>query len=183
LVEIVLRSSRPGGIAVDVGSGSGAIALALASEGQFERVIGIEVSADAIEVARSNAVRLASGRLTPVEFRLGSFLAPLEGIRARAVVSNPPYISYAELQDLPADVRDWEPVVALASGSDGLAATAAIVSQAAPILEADGLLALEVDSRRAALAAALVSADGRYSDIVVELDLAGRDRYVTARRI
>jgi release factor glutamine methyltransferase len=182
LVEIVLRSCQPGGIVVDVGSGSGAIALALASEGRFDRVIGIEISADAVEVARSNAERLASALRAPVEFRLGSFLAPLDGIRARAVVSNPPYISYAELQDLPADVRDWEPVVALSSGSDGLAATAAIVNQAAPVLEDGGLLALEVDARRAASVAALVSADGRYSNVVVGLDLAGRERYVTARR-
>jgi release factor glutamine methyltransferase len=182
LVDIVLRACVEGGVAIDIGSGSGAIALALASEGRFDRVIGTDVSTDATAVARLNAERLSAGWTTCVEFRTGSFLAPVEEVRARTVVSNPPYISYDELEDLPADVRDWEPVIALLSGRDGLGATAAIVSQAAPILEMGGLLALEVDSRRAAAVAALLSADGRYTNIVVRLDLAGRDRYVTAVR-
>ena len=99
-----------------------------------------------------------------------------------AVVSNLPYISFAEAQGLPRSVRDWEPAVALFSGDDGLALTARLVRQAADRLAAGGLLALEVDSRRASLAAELVGADQRYANVEVQLDLAGRERFVLATR-
>jgi release factor glutamine methyltransferase len=117
-----------------------------------------------------------------VEFRQGSLLDPVAGIRARAVVSNPPYIAFEEAVDLPASVRDWEPAVALLSAGNGMAATERLISQAAECLEARGLLAIEVDVRRAALAAEMVLADGRYMDVSVRLDLAGRERFVVARR-
>jgi len=183
LVDLVLAATRGrGGLAIDVGTGSGALALALASEGQFDRVIGTDVSSDALHVAAANARRLVPDIGRRVEFRQGSYLAPVEGLSARAVVSNPPYISYAEALSLPASVRGWEPAVALLAGDDGLAATTAIVAGAAAILEPGGVLALEADSRRAATAAALVAADGRYGDIAVRPDLTGRDRFIVAIR-
>jgi release factor glutamine methyltransferase len=184
LVDLVLEHVRPapGGIAIDVGTGSGAIALALASEGAFDRVIGIDVSTDALVVARANACRLPAPMASAVEFRDGSYLAPARDVRARAVVSNPPYIAFSEAAALPAAVRSWEPPVALLTGSDGLCATDAIVREAADILEPAGVLVLEVDCRRAGRAAELAAADGRYAGIEVRRDLAGRDRYVVAIR-
>ena len=82
LVECVLAlpEARRGGIAVDVGTGSGAIALALASEGELARVVGTDLSADAIAVARHNATRLSSLLRAAVEFRTGDALAPLEDL-------------------------------------------------------------------------------------------------------
>ncbi|HEX6534207.1 MAG TPA: peptide chain release factor N(5)-glutamine methyltransferase [Gemmatimonadaceae bacterium] len=186
LVELVLEwaasEGRAGGIAVDVGTGSGAIALALASEGRFERVIATDVSAGALAVARANAERVAPALRAPVELRSGALLAPVRDVRARVVVSNPPYIAHHEARSLPAGVRDWEPPVALFSGAEGMAATEAIIRDAAEVLEPGGLLALEVDSRRAALAAEAALADGRYRDVAVRLDLAGRERFLMARR-
>ena len=178
--------SRAGGVAVDVGTGSGAIALALASEGSFERVIATDVSRDALDVARHNAALLAGALRAPVEFRQGSMIAPLRDpcapTRARVVVSNPPYIAYDEAEQLPASVRDWEPALALFAGSEGMACIAALVRDAPEVLESGGLLALEVDSRRASLAAELAASDGRYDDVRVRLDLAGRERFVLACR-
>ncbi|MGH7690795.1 MAG: N5-glutamine methyltransferase family protein, partial [Gemmatimonadaceae bacterium] len=184
LVEFVLTLMRDGcgGVAIDVGTGSGAIALALAQEGTFDRVIGTDVSADALAVARSNASTLAPVLATPVEFRQGSLLGPVAELRARAIVSNPPYIAFEETAALPASVRDWEPVTALLSGENGLAATRELVRGAAARLEAGGVLALEVDARRASLVAELVSADAAFRDVSVRLDLAGRERFVLARR-
>jgi release factor glutamine methyltransferase len=98
------------------------------------------------------------------------------------VVSNPQYISLGEAAALPSSVRDWEPAVALFSGADGMSATARLVREAADVLEAGGLLALEVDMRRSSLAAELVSRERRFHDIRVELDLFGRERFVLARR-
>jgi release factor glutamine methyltransferase len=103
-------------------------------------------------------------------------------VTARAVVSNPPYIAFAELDELPPSVRDWEPPLALLSGDDGLAVTRAIVMAAAGVLEPGGLLAVEVDTRRASLAAEAVATHGAYRDVAVHLDLTGRERFVLARR-
>lgn len=171
-----------GGVAVDVGTGSGAIALALAAEGSFERVIGTDLSGQAIDVARRNAERLHAELNVPVEFRVGAGLAPVHSERARVVVSNPPYIAYHELAALPSSVRDWEPAWALSCAREGLAVTAAIVREAVDILEPGGLLALEVDVRRAGTVAELVASNGAYIDVNVKLDLTGRERFIVATR-
>jgi release factor glutamine methyltransferase len=182
LVELVLDETRrlTGGVVVDVGVGSGAIALSLAAEGRsrFAKVYGTDISLHAVEVARGNATRLGLA----VEIVHGSLLSPLRGLTVDAVVSNPPYIALGEAAALPASVRDWEPASALFSGVDGLRATAGLVQQAADILAPGGLLALEVDTRRASLAAELVSGERRFHSIRVELDLTGRERFVLARR-
>lgn len=187
LVDEVLRLTKGsrgerGGIAIDIGTGSGAIALSLASEGDFTRVIATDVSIDALAVARRNASVLAGALRTEVEFRHGSLMCPVRGVQAAVVVSNPPYISFAEAEALPASVRDWEPVLALLSGAEGMAATIELIRRAADVLQPGGVLALEVDTRRASLAAELLAVDPRYREVAVRLDLTGRERFVIARR-
>ena len=184
LVDLVLEAEagRAGGVAIDVGTGSGAIALALAAEGSFSRVYGTDISRDALDVAGRNAAAMAPALRAPVELLHGSLLGPVLDVRARVVVSNPPYIAMSEAMALPPSVRDWEPAVALFSGADGLAATARLVREAADVLVPGGLLAIEVDVRRASLAAELVSRERRFHAIRVELDLTGRERFVLARR-
>ena len=184
LVDLVLEemAGNIGGVAIDVGTGSGAIAIALAAEGRFSRVYGTDISQDALDVARQN-VRLSAGLLrSPVDLVHGSLLRPLLDVRARAVVSNPPYIAIGEAASLPTSVRDWEPAVALFSGSDGMTATARLVREAADVLAPGGLFAIEVDMRRAALAAELVLRERRFRSVRTELDLTGRERFVLARR-
>jgi len=184
LVEIVLDLTRHerGGVAVDVGTGSGAIALALANEGRFARVIGTDVSLDALAVARANAERFAGRWCAALELRHGSLLGPVPEKGLRAIVSNPPYIAFEEAAALPTSVRDWEPAVALFSGQDGMAATVRLVRDAAASLAPSGVLALEVDIRRAATVAELAASHGSYVDVRVLLDLTGRERFVVARR-
>lgn len=184
LVQLVLEETAgtPGGVAIDVGTGSGAIALSLSAEGRFSRVYGTDVSRDALAVAGRNAEVCRPQLHAPVEFLHGSLLGPLADVRARVVVSNPPYIALGEAPALPPSVRDWEPAVALFSGSDGLRATSRLVREAAELLVPGGLFAIEVDVRRASLAAELVSRERRFHAIRVELDLTGRERFVLARR-
>lgn len=185
LVDLVLDAigPEPGGVAIDVGTGSGAIAISLASEGAFSSVYGTDVSRDALAVAKHNAELCAPLCRAPVELVHGSLLGPVRDLRARVVVSNPPYIALGEAQSLPAAVRDWEPAVALYSGNDGMTATARLVREAADVLAPGGLLALEVDARRASLAAELVGRERRFRAVRVALDLTGRERFVLARRL
>jgi len=189
LVEEILKRFRTmysrdsdWGTAVDIGTGSGAIALSLAAEGRFARVVATDSSLDALDVAKTNATNSAEELRCPVEFRSGSLLAPVRDLSARLLVSNPPYVAYDEALSLPPSVRNWEPPTALLSGSNGLAATAAIVQEGVSLLDPGGTLALEVDERRASLVAELLMSHGGYIDVGVALDLTGRERFVFAQR-
>ncbi len=181
LVECILARA-PDGVAIDVGTGSGAIALALATEGRYSHVIATDVSREALECARANVARLSQSLRATVDLRQGSLLAPVRGERASVLASNPPYITYNEAAALPASVRDWEPPVALFAARNGMAAITTIIREGADVLEPDGLLALEIDTRRASLAAEIAMSDGRYRDVSVERDLAGRERVLLAIR-
>jgi len=168
---------RHAGTAADVGTGSGAIALALALEGPFDRVWAIERSPDALAVARGNVRRLGvAGRVRAVQ---GDLLEPLAGRQVDVVVSNPPYIATAELAELDASVRDFEPVPALDGGADGLGPTRRLAEAARRTLAPGGLIALEVDSRRATETAVAVEAAG-FPAVAIAYDLFHRPRYVWA---
>ena len=177
-----ITADRPGGIAVDIGTGSGAIALSLATEGRFERVIATDLSNDALAVAAANAVTVAAAHpsAAPVEFREGADLAPLGGVLARVIVSNPPYIAYSEVAALPRSVRDWEPTVALVAADNGMARYAAILAGAHEVLEPFGWVVFEVDARRAQQTAALATSCG-YQQVQVVRDLTGRERVLLAQ--
>jgi len=176
LVELVL--GRMGhGVAADVGTGSGCIALSLAREGRYDRVIGIDASADALALARENGDQAGIA----VEWRLGDLVEPLQGEPVDVLVSNPPYLTRAEHDALDPSVRDWEPAEALESGEDGLEATRRLLQEGRAVVKAGGWLALEVDCQRAAAVAALAAGLG-WIDPAVHQDLFGRARYVLARR-
>jgi release factor glutamine methyltransferase len=177
LVDIVLRNVGPGGRAADIGTGCGCIALALAAEGTFERVIAVEASPEAAALARENVTLVNPA--TPVEVREGDLLAPLAGKHYRVIVANPPYLTEAEYQALDPDVKEFEPRGALESGPDGLAATRRLFAGAAALLEPAGLLALEIDERRAEAVRALAAQYG-WARIDVHDDLFGRPRYALA---
>ncbi|MFI5310211.1 MAG: peptide chain release factor N(5)-glutamine methyltransferase [Gemmatimonadales bacterium] len=182
IVDLVLGLTRSTGSVADIGTGSGAIALALAAEGTFDRVIGTDSSADALAVAGTNIDAIPAERRGVVEWRQGDLLEPVGMERLRAVVSNPPYISPAEAGDLPPGVRDWEPPLALFSEENGMAAIRALVRKAPLVLEPGGVLVLEIDTRRSALARECAETDTRLRDVELRLDLTGRERFLVARR-
>ena len=184
LVELVLASAQAkrGGIAVDIGTGSGAIALALAAEGRFSRVLATDISSDALAVASENQWRSTPSLVAPVDLRAGAGLAPLGDLMVDVLVANPPYIAYSEMHQLPRLVRDWEPAQALCCAGDGLEVTRSIVRDAPATLRPGGLLALEVDCRRAEVVAALVEETGAFEPPLVRRDYTGRDRFILATR-
>jgi release factor glutamine methyltransferase len=182
LVERVLAWARDAGrwgTAADIGTGSGCIALSLAAEGRFSRILATEASGDALELARENAARISPG--PPVELRQGDLLSPLGGETVDVLVSNPPYVTVAEWDALEPDVREWEPRQALVSGADGLRHTEALLAGGRAALAGGGLIAIEIDSRRAAPTLALAHALG-WTNARLEEDLFGRPRYLLATR-
>lgn len=176
LVDLVLARVTPGGLAADIGTGSGCLALALAVEGRFDRVVAIERSAAAAALARANVAHIMPR--VPVDVVEGDLLQPLAGRRWRAIVSNPPYLTAAEYDELDAMVRDFEPREALISGADGLEATRRLLQGAAGLLEAGGVLALEIDERRAHQVQALGEQAGLA--VAIHEDLFGKPRYALA---
>jgi len=179
LVELVLRwaAGTPGGVAADIGTGSGCIALALAMEGRFERVIATDCSGEAAALARENVARVRPR--VSVDVRVGNWFAPLAAERCRVIVANPPYLSEGEWAALDPAVREFEPKAALASGSDGLDATRALLGEARAMLEPGGLLAFEIDERRSAAVQALAH-DAGWNHVNIHQDLFGRPRYALA---
>lgn len=166
-------------VGLDIGTGSGAIAISLAVEGPFERLVAVDISAQALEVARVNAERAGVG--DRIWFRRGSlYEAVLPDERFDVVVSNPPYVAEAEVSALPPEVRDWEPAAALYAGPTGLEIIAEIVGGAPLRLKPDGLLALEIAPALAASAERVLRGSGAFGDARVLRDLAGRERMVLA---
>ena len=166
-----------GGLAADLGAGTGCLALALAVEGDFDLVVAVERDPGAAALARENVARVAPP--TPVVVREGDWLEPLRDARYRVILANPPYLTEDEWNALDPGVRDYEPRVALASGPDGLDATRAILAGAARCLAPGGLLALEIDERRADAVRELAGALG-WPRVAIHDDLFGRPRYAVA---
>ena len=170
LVERALALGPQGGArAADLGTGSGAIALALAAERPGWQVLATDVSAAALEIARENARALALER---VEFRRGSWYAPLGAERFDLIVSNPPYVA----ADDPALTQlQHEPQLALTAGNDALGALREIIRGAPAHLLPRGWLLLEHGATQGeAVRRELALAGMRY--IRSHPDLAGLER-------
>ena len=151
---------------LDVGVGSGAIALSIADEAPRAHVTGVDSSAQALALARENAERLGLA----VELREGGLEDAAAGWDL--VVSNPPYVDPAEIEQLEPEVRDWEPRGALVG--------AGLHEQLARVAETTWLVLEAGDAQARMLAAVLEDLD--YVDVRVTPDLAGRERVVEGRR-
>ena len=157
---------------LDVGAGSGAVALALADEHPGARVTAIDVSEDALSLARENAERTG----IVVELLHHDLFAGLPGDGWDLVVSNPPYVRDDELASLASEVLDWEPALALFDRGH----TEALVREATQALRPGGALAIETHEDGASGVAALLDREG-YVAVRTTKDLAGRDRVVEGR--
>jgi release factor glutamine methyltransferase len=160
----------------DLGTGCGAIALALAKERPLCRVIATDISAQALEVARSNAAKF---NLTHVDFREGSWLEPLADMKLDMIVSNPPYVRANDPHLGQGDVR-FEPRLALAAGPEGLDAIRQIALSAREHLNPAAWILFEHGWDQAAAIGRLLHSLG-YRNIVCYPDLSGRDRITACR--
>ncbi len=160
----------------DLGTGSGAIALALAKERPHCHVIATDISAQALEVARSNAAKF---NLTHVDFRAGNWFEPLADMKLDMMVSNPPYVRANDPHLEQGDVR-FEPEQALAAGPEGLDAIRQIALSAREHLNPAAWLLFEHGWDQAAAIGRFLHSLG-YRNIVCYPDLGGRDRITACR--
>lgn len=186
LVELVLRwaesrfdEREDWGAVADIGTGSGCVALSLAVEGRFGFVLGTDESGLALEVARANVAEISPP--VPVFLLRSSGLAGLRRRAFNVIVSNPPYLTDAELSETNSGVRDYEPETALAAGHDGMKVIDELLEGADQHLLPGGLLAIEVDCRRADHTLELAESKG-WRDAKVENDAFGRPRFLISTR-
>ena len=171
---------------VDVGTGSGCIAISLAKQLTTASrdacttiIYATDVSAEALEVARGNAeLHQVEKKVRFLESDLLQILP--SSFEADAIVSNPPYIADGELAKLPKEVRDFEPVRALAAGEDGLKVIRRLVMNARRVLSPSGFMALEIGAgQRAAVEEIFGQQDFEVVEVVK--DLQGHERVIVAQ--
>jgi len=164
---------------LDLGTGSGCLLLSLLAECPNARGLGIDVSAPALSVARSNAGRL--GLADRAEFQKGIWADGLEGT-FDIIISNPPYIPTLEVQSLSREVRDHDPARALDGGTDGMECYREIVQQLPERLCQGGIAALETSPDLYTELRELVENVGQFRMIEGIKDMAGRDRGLRFRK-
>ncbi|MFQ5903450.1 MAG: peptide chain release factor N(5)-glutamine methyltransferase [Candidatus Binatia bacterium] len=168
---------------LDLGTGSGAIAVSLAKERGDLEVWATDLSSGALEIARANAAHHGVGE--KVHFLQGDLFEPVDGRQGffHLVVSNPPYVRRGEFQNLPPEIRDWEPRSALDGGVDGLDLYRRIIQEGHLYMVDGGLMALEIGADMGDEISRLFASVGFYSEGTLHRDCAGRDRVVVARKL
>ena len=159
---------------IDLGSGSGALALAIATEASNSRVIAVEKSDEALVWLKKNVETIVED-LRIVHSDVND---ALPGIKCDVVIANPPYIE--DESDLPRDVVEHEPAIALFGGKDGMDAPRQFISSASRLLKSGGLLAIEHNEKQGTFIKDALSAD--FEEIQLHQDLAGRPRWTSAIR-
>lgn len=164
---------------LDLGTGTGCIPISLLTEYSDVTAVAVDLSAEALEMARLNANRHGVGsRLTTLK---GSWFDPLEpGDRFDLITSNPPYIESADVAMLMPEVREHDPRLALDGGPDGLVAYRAIAAEAGLFLAPEGVLLLEIGSAQGA-AVSDIFVEAGFAEVEVVPDLSRHDRMIVAR--
>jgi release factor glutamine methyltransferase len=175
-LQFLRASSLEGGV-LDLCVGSGAVAVSLAAELPQRRVLATDLSPEALAVARQNAERHGLGER--IEFRQGDLFQPIGAEERFACITvNPPYIGSDEMATLAADVRDFEPRLALDAGQDALVFYRRLAREAGAHLLPGGMLLAEVGYTQAEAVMALWK-EAHFEDVCVHRDLGGIPRVVT----
>ncbi|MBB4197385.1 release factor glutamine methyltransferase [Rhodoblastus sphagnicola] len=173
-LELLARKGMTKPRILDLGVGSGAILCALLDSRPDAFGVGVDLSPEACAATQINLARC--GLAARGKVIRGDWAAALAG-RFDLIVSNPPYISHAELGGLDREVRDHDPVLALDGGADGLAPYRLFAVELKRLLRPEGVVCLEIGWTQGAEVAALLSAAG-WSGVSCRRDRAGRDRVI-----
>jgi release factor glutamine methyltransferase len=176
LIAAALEGPTPARL-LDLGTGSGAIAVTLLAEWPGATGVATDISAAALQVARSNAQAL--GVAARLDLILSDWFAAVSG-RFDLILSNPPYIAADEMPDLSPEVRLHDPAIALSPGGDGLEPYRVIAAQAPAYLSPAGRVIVEIGWQQGADVTAIFRAAG-WRDLRLILDMEGRDRVLIAR--
>ena len=164
---------------LDLGVGSGALLLAILAERPAARGLGVDLSEDALAVARENAANLGMGGRAAL--LRGDWTAGLAADEFELVVANPPYVRTDELATLDPEVRDHEPRLALDGGEDGLRDYRVLAPEILRVLKPGGLFLVEIGADQGEAVSALFHAAGAQGLGVLK-DLCDRERVVTGRK-
>ena len=179
LVETILDGQKERCRLIDIGTGSGAIAISLAVNCPDWEIVGTDLSADALEVARKNAV--AHDCAERITFLQGNLFEPVKELENRPfdwIASNPPYVSAEDFPTLAPDVREHEPEIALIAESDGLSIIRHIIAEAPQFLNPQGKLILEIGYNQSRAVQDLIRSHSAYTVCRVIKDYSGMDRVV-----
>ena len=180
LEALRLLKGRSNPAVLDLGTGSGCIAICIAHQAKTACLTAVDVSPDALVVAKRNAH--AHGVQDRVTFALGDLFAPVpEGAKFDLVASNPPYITPGEMAELAPDIREHEPRIALDGGPDGLAFYRRIAADASRFLKPGGTVLVEIGVAQEVAVRALFAARSELTVGPTIKDLAGRPRAIAAR--
>lgn len=180
LVEVALERTQHIDLCarvLDLCTGSGCVAISLAKERPTTCVVGLDISPDAVTVARDNLVRLGAVNCAIGQSDLFAALEPAEP-RFDLITANPPYIPEGEIPGLDVDIRGFEPHVALSGGDDGLSVMRRLVSEAPKHLLKGGVLAVEMMTGQGAAVSAIFEEHG-FTDVKIKKDLGARERVVS----
>jgi release factor glutamine methyltransferase len=173
-----LETAAPARI-LDLGVGSGAILLAVLAERPAAKGLGVDISEDALAVARENAANLGLGPRAAL--LRGDWTAGLEDASFDLVLSNPPYIPSGDIEGLDPEVRQYEPRAALDGGPDGLDAYRDLAPEIIRVLKPGGAFIVEIGHDQGQAVSALFAAAGAEA-LDLRQDLGGRDRVVAGRK-
>jgi release factor glutamine methyltransferase len=175
-IEILQNLERPQ--FCEVGTGSGCIVVSILYNVPQALAVGLDISAQALEMTRRNAERhQVSERL---DLRNSDVFSALSEAKFDLIVSNPPYIPSEEIPHLQPEVRDFEPLIALTDGGDGLSIIQRIVTGAPEFLHSDGFLLMEIGFNQAEKVRQMFSAKV-WEPVEILPDLQGIPRMVKAR--
>ena len=173
LVEEALSVIKPGSQILDMCTGSGCVLISIVALGEDVTGCGVDISPDALEVAKTNGARLAAGKVSFLE----SNLFRMVDRTYDCIVSNPPYIRSDVIETLEPEVKEHEPRLALDGAADGLFFYNQIIGAAPAYLNKGGWLLFEIGYDQGVDVSALMIQRG-FMDVQIVKDLAGHDRVV-----
>lgn len=178
LVEEIINTYKNSKVKIlDMCTGSGCIAISLKKYMQNSEVYGIDISKEALEVARLNA----KNNNVDVKFKCSDMFTNIKNRDFDVIVSNPPYIKKKVIDTLNKEVKK-EPVIALDGGEDGLYFYKKIIKEAFNFLKDNGMIFLEIGYDQKDELIRLITEDGRYELVKIKKDLEDNDRIVVVRK-
>lgn len=177
-ISILKEVERP--FILDIGTGSGAIAIALAKEIKDAFIWATDISEGALKIAGKNAKR--HNVEDRIYFLKGDLFNAIKDKNRKfhLIISNPPYVSEREYEELPKEIRDWEPKIALFGGEDGLSIIRRLVRDSLPFLYQGGYLLIEISPQQVNKVKRIIEETGQFDSIEPIRDYSGRFRAINA---